>query len=80
MGRVDDGIDPPGPKIGRQPLRPAEAADALGDRRPRGIGGRPGQRQDGIDTRLAREAARQSARFRRSAEDEQANAFQGKAP
>ncbi len=80
MGRVDDGVDPLGPKIGRQALRPAEAADALRDRRRRGIGGRPGERQDGVDIRLAREAARQSARFRRSAEDEQANALQGTAP
>jgi hypothetical protein len=80
MGRVDDGVDPPGPDIGREALRAAEAADALRDRRGRGIGGRAGERQDGVDVRLAREPARQRARFRRSAENEEANALQGTAP
>ena len=80
MGRVDDDVDALGAKIGREALGTPEAADALRDRRRRRIGGRAGERQDGFEIRLAREAARQRARFRRSAEDEQANGLQGTAP
>jgi hypothetical protein len=80
MGRIDDGVDTLQAKIGDEALAPAEAADALRDWSGRGIGGRAGERQDGFDARLVRDAAGERARFRRAAEDEQAKALQVTAP
>jgi hypothetical protein len=80
MGCIDDDVDALCAKIGRETLGAAEAADALRDRRRRRIGGGAGERQDDVETWLAREAAGQRACIRRSAEDEQANGLQGTAP
>ncbi len=80
MGRVDYRADAFGLEIGCQALDAAEAADPLRDRRRRRAGGRPRERQEGVDAGLAREAAGERARFRRSAENEEAKALQGQAP
>jgi len=80
MSRVDHGVDPFGPQIGRQALGAAEAADALRNRLRRRVGGRARERQERVDAGLSGEAARERARFRRSSENEKMNALQGTAP
>jgi hypothetical protein len=80
MGRVDDRADPLAPKEGGQTFGAAKAADALGDRRWRGIGGRPRKRQDRRDIGLICDPPGERARFRRAAENEQAKARQWAAP
>jgi hypothetical protein len=80
MRRVDDGVDAlPGEKR-RQAFGAAKAADASGDRRRSGIGGRSRQRQDRRNIRLIGDAPRKRARLRCAAEDEQAKTLQGAAP
>jgi len=80
MGRVDDSVDSLGPEKCRKALGAAEAANPLRDRRRRRVGGRACERQQGLDAGLAGEAARERARFRRSAENEETKALQGMAP
>jgi hypothetical protein len=80
MGRVDDGVDALGPEIGGQALRAAEAADALRDRRGRGISGRAGKRQNRRNIGFIGDPSRKRARLRRAAENEQAKAVQRAAP
>ena len=80
MGRVDHRVDALAREIGREALGAAEAADPLWDRRGRGVRGRAGERQDRRDVGLIGEAARERARLRRSAENEQAKALQAAAP
>ena len=80
MGRVDDGVDALAREKGGQALGAAEAADAPGDRRRRGIGGRARKRQERRDVGLVGEPPRERARFRRAAENEQAKALQWAAP
>jgi len=80
VGGVDDGVDLAVSKKRRQTLRPAETADPLRDRRGRRVGGRTGQRQLRVDARVAGQAAGERARFRGSAENEEAKALQGTAP
>ena len=67
-------------RIGHEALGAAEAADALRDRRGRGLAVAPASDRSGVDSRLAGEAARERACFRRSAENEKAKALQGAAP
>jgi hypothetical protein len=80
MGGVDHGVDALGRKIGGEPRRAAETADARRDRRGRWIGGRAGQRENANDGRVIGDPPRQRARFGRAAENEQAKALQGPAP
>jgi hypothetical protein len=80
MGRVDQGVDAFGLEVGRKAFGAAEAADPLRDRRGRRVRGRAGERQDRRDPGFIGETARERARFRRSAENEQAKALQGAAP
>ena len=80
MRRVDDGVDALARKKRRQALDAAEAADALGDRRWRRIGGRSRERQDRRDIGLVGKPPRERARLRRAAENEQAKALQWAAP
>jgi hypothetical protein len=80
MRRVNDGVDALAGEKCSQPLSAAEAADALGNWRLRTMGRRPRQRQDGRSIRLIGDPARERARFRRAAENEQAKALQGAAP
>ena len=58
MGGVDDGVDALAREIRSQTFGAAEAADALRDRRRRGIGGRARKRQNGLDPGLTASAAR----------------------
>jgi hypothetical protein len=80
MRRVDDGVDALAPKKRNQALSAAEAADALGNWRLRGIGGRPCERQDWRDIGFVSKEPGQRARLRCAAEDEQAKAIQWVAP
>ena len=80
MGRVDDGADMLGIDIGGQALGAAEAADALRNRRPGRIGRRARKRQRRCDIGLIGDPARERARFRRAAENEQTKAVQKAAP
>jgi hypothetical protein len=80
MGRIDDGVDALGRKIGGQALGAAEAADAARDQGGRWIGGRAGERQERRNAGFVDETARKRARFRRAAENEKAEALQGTAP
>jgi hypothetical protein len=80
MGRVDDGVDALGREIGRKAGGAAEAADARGDRGRGRVRRRARKRQDRLDGGLGRDPPRQCARFRRTAENEQAKALQGAAP
>jgi len=80
MGRVDDGADALARDIRSQSLGAAEAADALSDRCLSRIGGRAGQRQNGLDPGLGSDAPAQRARFRRPAENEQTKSVQKAAP
>jgi hypothetical protein len=80
MGRVDDGADMLRIEMGGQTFDAAEAADALRDRRPGRIGRRARKRQCRCDIGLFGDPARERARFRRAAEDEQAKALQCAAP
>jgi hypothetical protein len=74
MGCVNDRGDALRREEGREPLRSAEAADALRNRRARGMGGRAGERKQRRDARLVRDPAREGARFRRAAQDEKTKA------
>ncbi len=80
MRGVDDRVDALARQKRRQAVGPAKAADALGDRRRRGIRGRARERQHGVDVGLIGEAPRQRAGLARAAENEQAKAVQAKAP
>jgi hypothetical protein len=80
MSRVNDGVDALAGEKRRQAFGAAEAADASGDRRWSGIGGRSRQRQDCRNIRLIGDPSRERAGLRRAAEDEQAKALQGAAP
>jgi hypothetical protein len=80
MGRIDHGVDALGLEIRRKTLGAAEAADPLRDRRGRGVRGRAGERQERRDAGLIRQAPRERAGFRCSAENEKAKALQGAAP
>jgi hypothetical protein len=80
MRRVDDRVDALAFEVGGEALGAAEAADALRDRRRRGIGGYARKRQNGRNIRLAGDPPRERARFRRSAENEQTKAVQRAAP
>jgi len=80
MGRIDHGVDALGLEIRRKALGAAEAADPLWNRRGRRLRGGAGEREERRDAGLVRQAARERARFRRSAENEKAKALQGAAP
>ena len=80
MGRVDDGVDALACEKRSQAFGAAEAADALRNRRWRGIGGRARKRQDGRNIGLIGDPPRERARFRRAAENEQTKAVQWAAP
>ena len=80
MGRVDNGVDALAHKKRSQALNAAEAADALGNWRPRRMRRGPCQRQDWRNIRLASKLPRKRARLRGAAEDKQAKAIQRAAP
>jgi hypothetical protein len=80
MGGVDNGADVLTGEECRQAFGAAEAADALGNWRLRGIGRRPRQRQDGRNIGLVRKPPGKRAGFRRAAENEQTKALQWTAP
>ena len=80
MRRVDDGADALADKKSGQACDATEAANALGDRRLRGIGGRPGERQHGRNIGVASKPARERARLRRATENEQTKRLQWAAP
>jgi hypothetical protein len=66
--------------MGGQTFDAAEAAGALRDRRARRIGRRARKRQCRSDIGLFGDPARERARFRRAAENEQTKAVQKAAP
>jgi hypothetical protein len=80
VGRIDNGVDAIGLKIGGQSFGAAEPADALRNRDRRGIGSRPRKRQDGPDIGLIGDPPRERARLGRAAENQQAKALQWAAP
>jgi hypothetical protein len=80
MGRVDDGANALACEKPGQTFDAAEAADALRNRRQGRIGRRARKRQCRRDIGLFGDPARERARFRRAAEDEQAKALQCAAP
>jgi hypothetical protein len=80
MGRVDHRIDALIGQKGGQARGAAEAADARGDRRRRGVGRRAREREDRLDLGVVDDAPRQRARFGRAAKNEQAKALQAAAP
>ena len=80
MGRVDDGADAFARDIGDQTVGAVEAANALRNRRWRGIGGCARKRQDCRNIGLIGDPPRERARFRRAAENEQAKTRQWAAP
>jgi hypothetical protein len=78
--RVDHGVDALAGEKRSQAFGAAKAADASGDRRWSGIGGRSRQRQDCRNIRLIGDPPSERAGLRRAAEDEQAKTLQGAAP
>ncbi len=80
MGRVNDGVDALACEKPSQALGAAEAAGALMNRRSHGIGGRARKRKDWRNTGLIGDPARERARFRSAAENEQTKAVQWAAP
>ena len=80
MGRVDDGVDALACEKPSQAFGAAEAAGALMNWRSHGIGGRARKRKDWRNTGLIGDPARERARFRSAAENEQTKAVQWAAP
>jgi len=80
MGGVDHRIDALAREIRGEALGAAITADALRDRRRRGVRRRAGQRENRRDIGLVGDAPPERARLRRAAKDEQAKALQAAAP
>jgi hypothetical protein len=80
MGRVDDGANALACEKPGQTFDAAEAANALRDRRSGRIGRGARKRQCRCDIGLFGDPAREPARFRRAAENEQTKAVQKAAP
>ena len=73
MRGIDHGVDLLVAQPSRKPFDAAEAADAGGQRLRSGIGGSAGQRQGGVEARVAGQQLRQRRGFGGAAENEDAH-------